>query len=275
MKKIFISYADENMAYSLKRIGKQALKLGIFDEVLLYTPDKLPGYIKSSPLMQYKRGGGYWIWKSAIMWETLQMYDEGTFVVYADAGCSLYGSDDWEYYFNQLKEYNTICFQYKDVMPEWEKFGQISTKIKYWSKQAVLNYFHEILKDDHYEDKYNKILAGLIFCKGKNNQFIRNWLDITIQYPELIIDPTDEELKAENPELAFHKHDQAIITPLAHQYEDVLVLQEKLETSKHAAILASRIRAKDYKQYLKLMLKLQIRHLLGDDFYNKIKGKIN
>lgn len=39
MKKIFISYADSNMAYSLKRIGNQARKLGIFDEVLLFTPD--------------------------------------------------------------------------------------------------------------------------------------------------------------------------------------------------------------------------------------------
>ena len=32
-KLVFISYANEAMAYSLKRIGRQARKLGIFDEV--------------------------------------------------------------------------------------------------------------------------------------------------------------------------------------------------------------------------------------------------
>lgn len=60
MKKIFIAYADENLAYSLKRIGRQARNLGVFDEVILYTPAELPDYILKSPLMKYKYGGGYW-----------------------------------------------------------------------------------------------------------------------------------------------------------------------------------------------------------------------
>ena len=46
MRKIFISYADDNMRYSLKRIGKQAKRLGIFDEIILYTPDMMPAYVK-------------------------------------------------------------------------------------------------------------------------------------------------------------------------------------------------------------------------------------
>ena len=67
MKVKFISYADGNMTYSLRRIGRQARRLGIFDEVILYTPDMLPAYIRQSPLMQYPRGGGYWSWKPAII----------------------------------------------------------------------------------------------------------------------------------------------------------------------------------------------------------------
>ena len=126
----------------LKRIGNQALKLGIFDEVLLFTPDKLPGYIKSSPLMQYKRGGGYWIWKSAIMWETLQMYDEGTFVVYADAGCSLFiGLTIGSIILTSLKNIIQFVFNIKMLCRNGRKFGQTSTKIKYWSKQTVLIIF--------------------------------------------------------------------------------------------------------------------------------------
>ena len=41
-KVIFISYANEAMAYSLKRIGRQARRLDIFDEVILYTPTDVP-----------------------------------------------------------------------------------------------------------------------------------------------------------------------------------------------------------------------------------------
>ena len=71
MSVIFISYADGNMSYSLKRIGRQARRLGIFDEIILYTPEMLPDYIRNSALMQYPRGGGYWSWKPAILTETL------------------------------------------------------------------------------------------------------------------------------------------------------------------------------------------------------------
>ncbi|MGJ1196370.1 hypothetical protein ACR777_09235 [Sphingobacterium spiritivorum] len=273
MPVIFISYADKRMAYSLKRIGKQAEKLGIFDEVLLYTPETLPHYIKSSPLMQYERGGGYWAWKPAIIWDVLQKYEDGSLLVYADAGCSLYKSEDWSYYFGLLKQYHSICFEYKDQMPDWKQFGQTSTKIKYWTKNKTLLYFNKLLGTD-YSEKYNKIWGGAILCTRQDNPFIKEWLDITLNQPELIIDPTEEELLTESDFLIDHKHDQSVITPLAHLFPDVLVLEEKAETSLKAAIVASRIRARDYRQYLNLMLKQKMRSLFGADLYNKIKKRI-
>lgn len=45
MKKVFVAYANDKMAYALKRIGKQANALGIFDEVILYRPEMLPDYV--------------------------------------------------------------------------------------------------------------------------------------------------------------------------------------------------------------------------------------
>ena len=78
---VFISYANEAMAYSLKRIGRQARKLGIFDEVILYTPADVPEYVRKSPLFACPRGAGYWSWKPALIYETLQKYAEGPVVV--------------------------------------------------------------------------------------------------------------------------------------------------------------------------------------------------
>lgn len=274
-RKIFISYADENMAYSLKRIGRQARKTGRFDEVCLFTPGQLPEYITRSPLMKHKRGGGYWAWKPVVIWETLQKYDEGDFVVYVDAGCSLRDTREWEEYFSYLADYDTVCFQYRELMPSWEQFGQSSTKVRFWSKKTVLEYFERVLNEPAYGDIYNMIWGGCIFCKGKNNRFIKHWLDIVLEKPELIIDPSPQEYEKDFINGGFHTHDQAVITPLAHLYQkEVLVLDEKAETTMHSAITGTRIRAKNFKHYQILMLKRRIRGFVGDSFLDGLKMKL-
>ena len=275
MKKIFISYADDNMRYSLKRIGKQAKKTNVFDEILLYTPDLLPFYIKESPLMAYKRGGGYWAWKPAIIWETLQHYEEGDIVVYADAGCSINKSGQWDMYWNNLSgTYNTIVFQFNDEMPEWKQWGQTSTKIRYWTKRSAFRYFEQLLGEDY--GNYNKIMGGFIICKGKHNPFIKHWLDITLSHPELVMDLSGEEVKDQIPSFAYHKHDQSVITPLAHLYvSEVLILTETAETNPaNAAVAASRIRAKTQSDYITFRLKYYLRKFLGDNLFDRIKFKL-
>jgi len=274
MKKIFISYANSEMAYSLKRIGRQANRLGIFDAVLLFTPDDLPSYITHSPLMAHNRGAGYWVWKPAIIWETLRKYGDNSIVVYADAGCSLYSSEDWQTYFAVLEECNTLCFEYQDEMPEWEVFGQTSTKIKYWTKQATLDYFQQMLEDKAYGEKYNKIWGGLLFCRGKDNHFVRDWLKIMLEQPDLIVDPDPDERAYGNNELAHHKHDQCVLTALAHLHtDDVQIMDAKMETERIAAVVGSRIRVKNYFAYSLLQCKGKMRELLGKDTYNYWKAK--
>ncbi|MVZ66546.1 hypothetical protein GQF61_11805 [Sphingobacterium sp. DK4209] len=275
MKKVFISFADDAMAYSLKRVGKLARDTGLFTDVILYTPNTLPEVIKDSPLLSYRRGAGYWAWKPAIIWETLQKFEEGTVVVYSDAGNTICKSDQWEEYFKLLDKFDTVCFAYKDVMLEWEKFGQSSTKIGYWTKQSTQNFFKEILKDQDYGFKYNKIMGGVFLVRGKSNEFIRRWLSITLEHPELIIDPTEEEKKAESATLAYHKHDQSIITPLAHLYKDsVYIMHDKAEDDGNSAFFASRVRTKTKNDYYKLVMRNSLRKLLGVDFYNTLKSSI-
>jgi hypothetical protein len=225
--------------------------------------------------MNYNRGGGYWAWKPAIIWETLQNHEEGDIVVYVDAGCTLRNTNEWNMYFNKMKEYNTICYQYKDEVFEWASWGQSSTKIKYWTKRKTREYFEELTGDILYGN-YNKIMGGFILCKGKENVFIKHWLDITLKHPELIIDPTDDELKKEDS-LTFHKHDQTIITPLAHLYNrDVLILPEKFEfdSNENSVVITSRFRVRTRREYLWEIWKRRLRFLLGDKLYDTIKKKL-
>ncbi|WP_300225705.1 hypothetical protein [uncultured Bacteroides sp.] len=271
-KKIFIAYGDRNCSYSLKRIGKQAKRLNIFNEIILYTPDNLPSYLKESPLMQYNYGGGYWAWKPIIIHETLSKFAEGDIVCYVDAGCSLNQSIEWTIYFELMKEYDMVCFKYRDEYPEWEKFGSTSTKIKHWGKKNTLLFLDGIVGSNDWRE-CNKILGGFLFLKGKDNPILRQWIDIILTHPEVILDPTFEEMKNQYPYFALHKHDQVLLVALTYHYrERCIVLPETSETcGEKVAVVASRIRAANFFEYLENRFKYWGRHLLGDAIYSAIK----
>lgn len=274
MKKIFIAYADSNMAYSLKRIGDQARSIGVFDDVLLWTPEKLPQYILDSPLMKYSRGGGYWAWKPVIIHETLQRYEEGTVVVYIDAGCTLKKGAEWHLFFQLMEEYDTICFQYPPLVEEWRSWGNASTEIQYWTKRSLIEFFDEKFQDDKYH-QFRKIWGGGLFFKGKNNSLLKDWLQIYEQHPELIIDPSKEEEAQQIKGYVAHRHDQSVITPLAYYNPSVLVLPEFMEHfGEDSIIFVSRIRAKNFKQFASLRTKYYLRKWLGNDSFEKIKSKL-
>ena len=271
-KKIFIAYADSKMSYSLKRIGKQAKSLEIFDEVILYTPESLPKHVRDSKLMQYSYGGGYWAWKPYIIHDTLKNNEEGTIVCYVDAGCTIKKGIEWTLYFELMKEYDTLCFHYKDIMPEWQKFGTIYSKIRYWSKKSLLLFLDQYTDSDSYRDN-NKIWGGALFFKSKENQMLKQWMDITFSYPDVILDPGQEELQDQYPYFVQHKHDQVVLTALAFANRgQCVVLPELSETcGEDVAIFASRIRARRKRDYVMEMVKRKIRKMIGDSLYNIIK----
>lgn len=271
MKKIFIAYADANLAFSLKRIGWQARRLGIFDEVILYTPADLPQYLLHSPLMKQQKGGGYWAWKPVLIYETLLRHDEGDVVVYVDAGCTLNRSTEWDLMFKLMLEYDTICFHYDAEMPVWERWGSTSTKIKYWTKLSATQFLDAYCKNSNWHDAL-KIWGGLLFVKGKGNLFLRHWLDITLNHPDVIIDPTEEELRYQPEGFAFHKHDQSVITALAYYDKTVLVLPEVSETNGSTSfVYAERLRARNIRQYLAESAKHYLRKRLGDEWFERCK----
>ena len=271
MKKIFIAYADTNLAYSLTRIGRQARKLGIFHEVILYTPADLPDYILRSPLMQAEKGGGYWAWKPVLIHETLQSHEEGDIVVYVDAGCTLNKSTEWDLLFKLMLRYDTICFQYDANMPVWEKFGNTSTKIKYWTKQSAITFLDDYCQNKEWHE-FCKIWGGVLLLKGKENNLLHRWLDITLHHPEMIVDPTEEELLQQPKGFAFHKHDQSVITALAYTDKSTLVLPEISETNgERSFVYAERLRARGYHQFIIEKSKHLIRRFWGDGFVDSLK----
>ena len=271
MKKIFIAYADAALAYSLKRIGRQARRLKVFDEVILYTPDNLSDEIKAHPLMQYSRGGGYWLWKPWLIQKTLQEHAPGDIVVYADAGSTLRKSPEWERLFKMMEQYDTLCFQYAEMVPIFARWGNACTKIKYWTKKSALDYLDNYFQDKGYRENC-KVMGGLLFMKNPHNSLLTHWLDISLNHPELIVDPTEEELKDQEPGFAYHKHEQSFLTAFAYYDKTACMIPETSEQYRPDSFAwASRCRAANFREYLPWAIKMYMRQLLGDRAFEKSK----
>lgn len=203
MSIVFITYG--NMAYSQSkhRIIKEAQCLDIFDKIVAYGPENLSEEVTKNPLFQYKKGGGYWIWKSYIIKKTLQNMNDGDILVYCDAGCSLYRSNLWNKYFSYLDKKSILAFkinclnyQYvkSKVVNEFKKFNG-----KYW----------------HYS---YQIAATVIFLKKDNftMNFINEWWHYCI--PDFILDVSPQDLYLEDKRFIDHRHDQAVFTALIYKY---------------------------------------------------------
>lgn len=272
MKKVFIAYADDKMAYSLKRIGNQARKLKIFDEIILWTPNDLPAYILDSPLMKHEYGGGFWAWKPCIIYETLQRFEEGSIVCYVDAGCTLNKGVEWNLFFEIMEDYDSLCFHYQKIVPEWEKYGATSTKIKHWGKRSLLEFLDNYLGNNAYREHY-KVLGGILFFKNKKNTFLNDWLYIIMHYPEVIFEPIGDECNNQYSYFALHKHEQPVLTALSVKHkEKCLVLPEFFEFKRTGAIHASRIKAKNWGEFMNIMLRKNLRLLLGNKITDFLKG---
>ena len=262
------------MAYSLKRVGRQARRLKIFDEVLLYTPADVPDYVRNSALFSCARGAGYWCWKPALIYETLQRYEEGTVVVYVDAGCTLRKSPEWQEFLGKMEEYDTICFQYAESQLQWTRWGAGSAKIKHWTKKKTLDFVKEYFQMPD-AGELCQIMGGVLFMKGRDNTVLKVWNDLIFSRPDLVIDPSPEELAEQEPYYAGHRHDQSILTPLAASDPHTLVLPEVSEAYRpNSFVWASRVRARNLREYVRIQAKHYLRIWLGDGVFERIKKRI-
>lgn len=272
MRKILITYGTSDYEETLKRLRKEAQELKLFDQIIVYGPKDLPDYIKSNPLMAFKKGGGYWLWKPYVIWKTLQDHEDAA-VIYVDGGCSLNASDDWNEYFDYIGKYNAIVFNYRsDFDYGWSEYYHCSSpEIQYWTKQKTLAYFDSLFETESWRH-YNKIMGGFVICKGKNNPFINEWLSVSLMCPELVCDPFGNELNSQKSILAEHRHDQSIITPLAYFFaekDEVLIIPEKSESEKDsAAVAAKRIRFQQKKGVTKKTKLIRlIKFIIGENAY--------
>ena len=246
MKIVFVTYGDRVYKYARKRIEAEARQLRIFDEFYIYTEKDLPDYIKNSPLMAFDKGGGYWIWKPFVIWNTLKQLNAGDVIFYADAGCTLKKSKEWAYYINALQEgYNGILFQYKNQNYNWW-YENKSPLLKYWTKKGAAEYFDSLGFDRSWQEE-PQLVAGAFFVKKTYyNALINDWYRLALFNPYLFTDELIAEKSIQIEGYNNHRHDLSIFSILGLRFkteENYLILTENMEEcSKENAIRTTRLK---------------------------------
>lgn len=115
MKKVHISYGNEQYYKSLDVLKQTSLEVGKVDEVICYKESDLKlteFWRKNSFILNQPRGAGYWIWKPYIILQTLEQLNEGDVVLYTDGGMSVI--DNLNPLFNitlESSKYGRMLFQ--------------------------------------------------------------------------------------------------------------------------------------------------------------------
>lgn len=249
MRNIFITYGDDRYYFSRLRLAKQARKSGWFDKVKVYTPGDLPLEITDSQTYRHGRGGGLWIWKPCIIRQALDECDNGDVVWYADSGCSInIESDEWHRLSARFEGYDSLFFAYRsDFDYNWERFGINSPILRYWTKPLAREFLNGYYGSDKYLELPSLWGGMMAIKKTADNKIIDEWINLMLRHPEIVCDPTDEELLSLPPDFNQHRHDQPIISCVVRKFANeakALIIDETSESRiGNPAIVAERYRA--------------------------------
>ena len=87
----FITYGNDKFEKAKIRIVKEAHAFGEFKTVKAFEPQDLPKDFTENyqQILTMPRGGGYWIWRPIIIQQALDKINDGEYLVYLDAGCTI------------------------------------------------------------------------------------------------------------------------------------------------------------------------------------------
>ena len=202
-KKILITYGDEAFEDSKRRFVEQAKRIGVFDEVVACSPKDVSEELLHSDVWKEQRGGGLWSWKPDIILSTMNNCADGDYIVYCDAGCSVYKSKEWDRFWGLLEHHDIIAqriFQRTDRWTRKEIFDEFSANGECWLKC--------------YQYQATPIFKNSPFSR----MFVHEWRSLMIEKPYLVKDVTDAERAGQNRNFIENRHDQAIFSALIYKY---------------------------------------------------------
>ena len=160
--------------------------------------------LKNKEILNFHRGGGYWLWKPYIINNIMNKIKDGDIIYYLDS----------KYYF--IEPFKKLLYKLRlnDIIVWKNKPNEQVWLMKNWCKMDV------ILKYDLYDQVFNKnaedCWAGSIIIRktSKTSEYMKEWLDMCC-YENI----TDSPSISINSELfCEHRHDQSLLSIIIHKY---------------------------------------------------------
>lgn len=145
-----------------------------------------------NPVMQERRGAGYWLWKPYIILKEMMAMEDGQILLYMDAGVEMTSVPTW------LDEVKDIWL-----------FGNMYQHEE-WCKADVMEAIHK--------GPYDKqVQASVVAFKvdGQTKTFVKEWLT-WCEMPGFLDDSPSKHKNRKG--FKEHRHDQAVLTCLAYKY---------------------------------------------------------
>lgn len=207
----FCTYGDERFKESRQRIADEAKKLGCFDDVFIFTSEKLSEDFKNkyADILSKERGGGYWIWKFEVLKQTLELAEEGDYIFYSDAGSSFYPGfekeiEDWIELLEE-SEYKNLSFQMEYIERQWtvdELFKLIESK------------YPEKSSDIQKSKIDGQLFATAMLIKNDTHSrsLIQKCFDLIDFDNNIITDEYNNKNREDNKEFSDNRHDQSVLS---------------------------------------------------------------
>ena len=207
----FITYGDSKFQKSKNRLLKEAEEFNIFQTVKGYGPQDLSGDFinKYKNIFKNSRGGGYWIWRPYILRKAINNINDGEYLIYLDAGCTLnkYGKNRFYQYIDKLENsknnYGILSFQMTN-----DNFINDLQKEKWWTTSQIFDIFN--IKPVSEIGESGQYLGGVLIMKKNKHllEYLNKYEDIIYNNELLITDIYNH--KKQHDEFKSNRHEQSI-----------------------------------------------------------------
>jgi len=205
MKKVLITFGDQQYYKSMELLATSALAVGKVDKVFKHTKEELQKtefWTKNSYILKYPRGVGYWIWKPYIILKAFEFLNEDDVVMYSDAGVEVI--NDLTPVFDIANEKDKVLFQIAG-----------GHKNKTWTKKDCF----VLTNCDEYK-YWEAIMITASYHLWKKNisniEFLKEWQRY-LRDPRIVTD----ELNMYGSNLSGfkdHRHDQSVLSLMSIKY---------------------------------------------------------
>lgn len=217
MKVILLSFCNKSWHKKhppLKRLRKEALRMGMFDEILLYDEDDFDVDYREKYAERFKeRGFGYWQWKSYLIKRELKRLDDGDILFYCDSGCHLNSNGRKRFieYLDMVKQSESGILAIDNGLDE-----------RRWTKGDLFEFFG--LNMETYQGTQ---YVGTVFFLRKSlivESFVQDLFDITHHHHSLITD--EPSTNSNHSSFVENRHDQSALSLLLHTKYQAITISE-------------------------------------------------